>query len=56
MTTRLDDNIPKIICDAQAIGQVLLNLIINAVHAIAEVENKISGERGTITRDFILYH
>ncbi len=33
---RLDENIPKVICNAQEINQVLLNIIVNSAQAIEE--------------------
>ena len=40
----LEDNLPEIYCVKHAIGQVMLNLIINAVHAIQErLEDNPSG-------------
>lgn len=45
--TDLQDDLPDINCDAGEIGQVVLNMVVNAAHAIGE---KISGsdERGLI--------
>lgn len=40
ISTELDEELPDIKCDAQSIGQALLNIIINASHAIADGENK----------------
>ncbi|MDF3071926.1 MAG: domain S-box protein [Polyangiaceae bacterium] len=40
--------IPEVVCNAAAIRQVLLNLIVNAAHAIGDVVGK-SGQRGRIT-------
>ena len=41
------DPLPPVLCSSGEIGQVLLNLIVNAAHAIADVVGS-SGERGTI--------
>ena len=46
MQTELDP-LPPVLCSSGEIGQVLLNLIVNAAHAIADVVGS-SGERGTI--------
>ncbi len=43
----LDDNLPRVICCQDDINQVLLNLIINAVHSIEERQKK-DKQRGTI--------
>lgn len=45
---RLDPELPTIPCQAGQIHQVILNLIVNAAHAIAEVVAN-TDERGTIT-------
>ncbi|HWB75332.1 MAG TPA: ATP-binding protein [Nannocystaceae bacterium] len=39
--------VPPVLCSSGEIGQVLLNLIVNAAHAITDVVGS-SGERGTI--------
>jgi signal transduction histidine kinase len=52
----LDDNIPPIQCQPEEVCQVLLNLIINASHAIADVVGR-NGEKkraGTIAINTIL--
>jgi PAS domain S-box-containing protein len=36
MTTDLDSDLPPVVCSSQDIGQVLLNLVVNAAHAIME--------------------
>lgn len=36
MTLELDPELPQVVCSSQGIGQVLLNLVINAAHAIAD--------------------
>lgn len=43
--TRFDTTLPKIICNPGEIGQVFLNLLVNAAHAI---EERGSSEEGTI--------
>ncbi|RMD48412.1 MAG: PAS domain-containing sensor histidine kinase [Ignavibacteria bacterium] len=45
---QLDQNLPQIYCEVDSINQVLLNMIVNAAHAIEEkLKNKID-ERGEI--------
>ena len=46
--THLDETLPKVFCLADEIGQVILNMLINASHAIAD-KNKQSLEKGVIT-------
>ncbi len=41
-------NLPPVACYASALNQAILNIIVNAAHAIAEVV-KDTGQRGTIT-------
>jgi signal transduction histidine kinase len=48
LTTRLDPDLPLVPCLADEIRQVLLNLIVNAAHAIAEAVDNKPGARGTI--------
>lgn len=48
MSTDLDPELPPVLCEAQAIGQVLLNLVVNAAHAIVDVQ-RTSGRNGHIT-------
>ena len=43
------DNLPPVICLAGEFNQVILNLLINAAHAIADVVKAGSGTKGTIT-------
>jgi PAS domain S-box-containing protein len=43
------DNLPPVICLAGEFSQVILNLLINAAHAIADVVKAGSGTKGTIT-------
>jgi signal transduction histidine kinase len=47
--TQLDPNLPPVPCLAGEINQVLLNLLVNAAHAIADVVKGKEGARGTIT-------
>lgn len=46
---KLDHDLPLVMCLAGEINQVLLNLLVNASHAIAEAEKLTGGNRGTIT-------
>lgn len=46
--TRLDPDLPQVFCLADEIGQVFLNILINASQAIAS-KNKGSSEKGRIT-------
>jgi PAS domain S-box-containing protein len=48
MNTDLDPALPPVVCSSQEIGQVLLNLVVNAAHAIMEARGD-SGEIGRIT-------
>jgi len=47
--TQLDPNLPLVLCLAGELNQVLLNLVVNAVHAIADALPKGGSERGLIT-------
>lgn len=47
--TKLDDSLPNIHCDAGEINQVILNLIMNATHAMADKYGEQCSEHGTIT-------
>jgi len=47
LDTRLDPDMPSVVCFPGGLNQVLLNIIINAAHAIAG--NEASGEKGMIT-------
>jgi DNA-binding NarL/FixJ family response regulator len=49
METRLDPDLPLVPCLAGEINQVLLNLVVNSVHAIAEAEQRDGHSMGTIT-------
>jgi PAS domain S-box-containing protein len=46
---KLDRDLPLVMCLAGEINQVLLNLLVNAAHAIAEAQQKTGKDRGTIT-------
>jgi PAS domain S-box-containing protein len=48
METDFDANLPAVPCFRAELNQVILNLIINAAHAIAEVGSNASPERGII--------
>jgi PAS domain S-box-containing protein len=45
----LDPTLPPVPCRLADFNQVVLNLIVNAVHAIADVVGRDSGAKGTIT-------
>jgi len=47
--TQLDPKLPLVPCLAGEIAQVLLNLLVNAGHAIADAVRQAEGMRGTIT-------
>ena len=49
METDLDRDLPPVLCLAGELNQVILNLIVNASHAIADVVGDGSGGKGTIT-------
>jgi len=49
MVTELDPSLPLVPCLLGDINQVVLNMIVNAAHAITDVVGKDSGEKGTIT-------
>ena len=46
---RLDHDLPLVMCLAGEINQVLLNLLVNAAHAIAEAQLRTGRNRGAIT-------
>ncbi len=48
MELHFDPNLPLVPCLAGEINQVLLNLIVNAAHAIAETQRAGAGNRGII--------
>jgi PAS domain S-box-containing protein len=49
METRFDENLPKVPCLLGEFNQVILNLVINATHAIAEVVGDGANGKGKIT-------
>ena len=49
LQTFFADNIPPVLCLAGEFNQVILNLLINAAHAIGDVVGKGSGRKGAIT-------
>lgn len=48
LVTDLDSDLPLVPCLSQEIGQVLLNLVVNAAHAIAEAQEGDTGRDGCI--------
>jgi signal transduction histidine kinase len=48
METDFDSTLPPISCQPGEFNQVILNLIVNAAHAIGDVTGKESGVKGTI--------
>ncbi|MBI4644648.1 MAG: PAS domain S-box protein [Deltaproteobacteria bacterium] len=49
MVTDLDPSLPLVPCRPDELNQVILNIIINAAHAIAEAVGREPAEKGTIT-------
>ena len=49
VVTNLDDTLPPVVCYPGEINQVILNLIVNAAHAIAAGRNGEHADKGTIT-------
>jgi len=49
VTTDLDPELPLVPCVSGEINQVLLNLIVNAAHAVADVVGEQPTEKGRIT-------
>jgi PAS domain S-box-containing protein len=49
MVTDLDRTLPPVVCHPAEIGQVILNMIINAAHAIEDVVTQGRTAKGTIT-------
>ncbi len=47
--TEFDPAMPPVLCFAGEFNQVLLNLVVNAAHAIGDVVKGRNGEKGTIT-------
>lgn len=48
LETDFDPSLPFVFCQPGEFNQVILNLIVNASHAIADVVGKGTGEKGTI--------
>ncbi|WP_457574088.1 PhnD/SsuA/transferrin family substrate-binding protein [Desulfolithobacter sp.] len=48
LETTLDENLPPVPCLADEMGQVILNMLVNAAHAIDDKIRKTDMERGTI--------
>ncbi len=48
VTTDLDPDLPPVLCLAGEFNQVILNLLVNAAHAIADVVGDGAGGKGTI--------
>jgi signal transduction histidine kinase len=49
VVTELDENLPPVNCVPAAINQVIMNLIVNAAHAVADANEQRGRPRGTIT-------
>jgi len=49
LTTDLDTTLPQVPCLAGEVNQVILNIIVNAAHAIAETPTVKQGGKGAIT-------
>ena len=45
----LDPEMPTVVCIPSALNQVILNLIVNAAHAIAEIIDEANGQKGRIS-------
>lgn len=48
LSTELDETLPQVMCFGGEINQVLLNMIVNAAHAIGGTERVKNGEKGAI--------
>ena len=48
METDFDVSLPPVTCFPSEVNQVVLNLVVNAAHAIAEISPKSGGKKGTI--------
>ena len=48
METDFDSNLPAVPCFKAELNQVILNMIVNAAHAIGEVKENASSEQGII--------
>ena len=49
LVTDLDSTLPPVPCLSAEFNQVILNMILNSSHAIADVVSDGSGKKGTIT-------
>ncbi|MBA4384001.1 MAG: hypothetical protein C0410_04640 [Anaerolinea sp.] len=49
LETDLDPNLPLVLCRIDELNQVLLNMIVNAAHAIQEKQKETDKEKGKIT-------
>lgn len=49
LETDLDANLPLVLCRIDELNQVLLNMIVNAAHAIQEKQKETDKEKGKIT-------
>ncbi|MDX1708526.1 MAG: PAS domain S-box protein, partial [Desulfobacterales bacterium] len=49
LKTDFDNTLPTVPCHRAEFNQVILNLIVNAAHAIADAKSGYSAEKGTIT-------
>jgi len=54
LVTDFDKTLPTVPCHRAEFNQVILNLIVNAAHAIADANSENSSEKGTITISSIL--
>lgn len=49
MAVDLDPDLPRVVCSSQGIGQVLLNLVVNAAHAVMDAPKTEEERSGKIT-------
>jgi two-component system, NtrC family, sensor kinase len=49
MRTDFDESLPLLVCMAGEINQVILNIVVNAAHAVGDVIDPSSGQKGQIT-------
>ncbi|MDZ7616472.1 MAG: ATP-binding protein, partial [Patescibacteria group bacterium] len=49
VVTDFDEELPMVMCMASDFNQVMLNLVVNAAHAIGERNGSESGQKGTVT-------